>query len=91
MQYLFCSGEKEDENGNTFLEISINTAADCSIHQRYYRLHVLDFDSDRKCMSVIMREENGGIFLFSKGAESSIFPKCHQNQVLVNEMADFLY
>ncbi len=50
--------------------------------QVYYELlHVLDFDSNRKCMSVILRDERGQVYLFTKGAESSIFPKCPQNQV----------
>ena len=43
---------------------------------RYERLHVLEFDSNRKCMSVIVRDSNGRIKLLTKGAESSIFPKC---------------
>ncbi|XP_022245429.1 probable phospholipid-transporting ATPase IF isoform X1 [Limulus polyphemus] len=40
------------------------------------RLHVLEFDSNRKCMSVIVKTEDGRIFLFCKGAESALLSKC---------------
>jgi magnesium-transporting ATPase (P-type) len=37
---------------------------------RSYRiLHVLEFNSDRKRMSVIVKDEEGKTFLFSKGAD----------------------
>ena len=40
----------------------------------YHTLHVLEFDSERKCMSVIVKEDwSGRILLYSKGADSSIF------------------
>ncbi|KAG7160851.1 phospholipid-transporting ATPase IF-like 2, partial [Homarus americanus] len=39
----------------------------------FKRLQVLEFDSDRKCMSVVVREEaSGRIWLLTKGAESSM-------------------
>uniref|UniRef100_A0A8C4MCD2 Phospholipid-transporting ATPase n=1 Tax=Equus asinus asinus TaxID=83772 RepID=A0A8C4MCD2_EQUAS len=43
---------------------------------RYKLLHVLEFDSDRRRMSVIVQAPSGEKFLFAKGAESSILPKC---------------
>lgn len=40
----------------------------------YDVLHVLEFDSERKCMSVILREKRTSqIVLYSKGADTSIF------------------
>ncbi|XP_045609481.2 LOW QUALITY PROTEIN: phospholipid-transporting ATPase IF [Procambarus clarkii] len=43
----------------------------------FTRLQVLEFDSDRKCMSVVVREEaSGKIWLLTKGAESSVLKRC---------------
>ena len=45
----------------------------------YDVLHILEFDSDRKCMSVIVRERwSARILLYSKGADSSIFSNLAQ-------------
>ncbi|KAM5334367.1 phospholipid-transporting ATPase IF isoform 3-T3 [Glossophaga mutica] len=44
--------------------------------ERYKLLHVLEFDSDRRRMSVIVQAPSGEKFLFAKGAESSILPNC---------------
>ena len=41
----------------------------------YERLHTLEFDSVRKRMSVIVRDQSGSVLLFTKGAESSIIPR----------------
>lgn len=40
------------------------------------RLSTLEFTSDRKRMSVIIRDPKGGIWLYTKGAESHVFPLC---------------
>lgn len=45
---------------------------------KYTRLHVLEFTSDRKRMSVIVRDVKGQIWLFMKGAESHVLPLCDQ-------------
>ncbi|XP_027145759.1 probable phospholipid-transporting ATPase IF isoform X1 [Larimichthys crocea] len=42
--------------------------------ERYKLLHVLEFDADRRRMSVILQTPSGGTVLFTKGAESSILP-----------------
>ena len=42
----------------------------------FYRLHVLEFTSDRKRMSVIVRDEAGKKWIYTKGAESYVFPLC---------------
>uniref|UniRef100_A0A0G2K3P7 Phospholipid-transporting ATPase n=1 Tax=Rattus norvegicus TaxID=10116 RepID=A0A0G2K3P7_RAT len=44
--------------------------------ERYKLLHILEFDSDRRRMSVIVQAPSGEKLLFAKGAESSILPKC---------------
>ncbi|KAH8366519.1 hypothetical protein KR084_000098 [Drosophila pseudotakahashii] len=44
---------------------------------QFQRLHVLEFSSERQRMSVILRDQSGGsIWLYSKGAESAILPRC---------------
>ena len=55
----------------------------------FQRLHILDFDSTRKRMSVIVRNPSGSLVLVSKGAESSILPLCTAGPVLeVNRSID---
>lgn len=41
------------------------------------RLHVLEFTSDRKRMSVIVKDENNVKWIYTKGAESYVFPLCN--------------
>ena len=50
---------------------------------KYKRMAELPFDSDRKCMSIIVREESvidednePKIHVFVKGAETAMFPVC---------------
>ncbi|XAR67603.1 Phospholipid-translocating ATPase [Bertholletia excelsa] len=45
------------------------------VEREYKLLNLLDFTSKRKRMSVIVRDENGQIFLFCKGADSIIFER----------------
>ena len=45
------------------------------VEKVYTRLHVLDFDSTRKRMSVIVRDPQGRAILITKGAESSVIPR----------------
>ncbi|KAH8408858.1 hypothetical protein KR009_002409 [Drosophila setifemur] len=44
---------------------------------RFERLHVMEFSSERKRMSVVVRDTSGTIWLYSKGAENVIFPRCN--------------
>ena len=48
------------------------------------RLQVLEFDSDRKRMSVIVRDSKGVIRLVCKGAEVTILPRCQSKYVCQN-------
>lgn len=48
---------------------------------KYQLLNILDFDADRKRMSVIVRDLlEDRLILLSKGAESSIFKKCRTDE-----------
>ncbi|XP_043928568.1 phospholipid-transporting ATPase IH isoform X2 [Protopterus annectens] len=49
--------------------------------ERYEQLEVLSFDSVRRRMSVIVRSSTGDIYLFCKGADSSIFPRVTEGKV----------
>ncbi|XP_056269785.1 phospholipid-transporting ATPase IF isoform X4 [Pseudoliparis swirei] len=42
--------------------------------EKYKMLHLLEFDADRRRMSVILETPSGGKVLFTKGAESAILP-----------------
>uniref|UniRef100_A0AAQ4Q692 Phospholipid-transporting ATPase n=1 Tax=Gasterosteus aculeatus aculeatus TaxID=481459 RepID=A0AAQ4Q692_GASAC len=49
--------------------------------ERFELLHVLNFDSVRRRMSVIVRSSSGECLLFCKGADSSIFPRVVSGKV----------
>uniref|UniRef100_A0A8C3SS49 Phospholipid-transporting ATPase n=1 Tax=Chelydra serpentina TaxID=8475 RepID=A0A8C3SS49_CHESE len=48
---------------------------------RFELLEILSFDSVRRRMSVIVRSVAGDIFLFCKGADSSIFPRVTEGKI----------
>ncbi|XP_061841115.1 phospholipid-transporting ATPase IH isoform X3 [Nerophis lumbriciformis] len=49
--------------------------------ERFELLQVLTFDSNRRRMSVIVRASTGELYLFCKGADSSIFPRVISGKV----------
>ncbi|KAF5909224.1 putative phospholipid-transporting ATPase IH isoform X1, partial [Clarias magur] len=49
--------------------------------ERFELLEVLNFDSVRRRMSVIVRSSSGDFYLFCKGADSSIFPRVISGKV----------
>lgn len=60
----------------------------------FNRLHVLEFTSDRKRMSVIMRDDAGKKWIYTKGAESYVFPLCSNSSADMvsktdNHISDF--
>lgn len=70
--------------GFTYLRLKDNymeilNRDDCM--ERFELLEVLSFDSVRRRMSVIVRSETGEIFLFCKGADSSIFPRVIEGKI----------
>uniref|UniRef100_A0A8C4U581 Phospholipid-transporting ATPase n=1 Tax=Falco tinnunculus TaxID=100819 RepID=A0A8C4U581_FALTI len=48
---------------------------------RYKLLHVLEFDPNRRRMSVIVESPSGEKLLFTKGAESSILPRSKSGEI----------
>ncbi|XP_042878521.1 phospholipid-transporting ATPase IF-like [Penaeus japonicus] len=52
-------------------------------------LQILEFDSDRKCMSVAVRDESTGrIWLLTKGAESSVLKRCSVSEKASRDLRD---
>jgi len=51
----------------------------------YYLLYTLDFDSERKRMSVIVKDENARIYLFMKGADDVLRPLSRKNSEYINK------
>lgn len=44
--------------------------------RNYRRLHILEFDANRKRMSMIVQFPDDSIWLLCKGAESTVLPHC---------------
>ncbi|XP_060105861.1 phospholipid-transporting ATPase IG isoform X2 [Heteronotia binoei] len=71
--------------GFTFLgqESGVMKVQNCNKEiERYKLLHVLDFDCVRRRMSVIVRMPSGKIILFCKGADSSVFSRVPESEIL---------
>ncbi|XP_013181394.1 PREDICTED: probable phospholipid-transporting ATPase IF [Papilio xuthus] len=66
-----------EEGNNLVIKVGDDT-------EMYERLQLIEFTSERKRMSVIVRDKNGKIWLFCKGAESSVFPIC-KDTVMIEE------
>ena len=54
----------------------LDTRSQTTSVKSYKKLHTLEFDSVRRRMSVIVKHPNGKIYLISKGADSSVMPRC---------------
>uniref|UniRef100_A0A8B9ICI4 Phospholipid-transporting ATPase n=1 Tax=Anser brachyrhynchus TaxID=132585 RepID=A0A8B9ICI4_9AVES len=69
--------------GYVFLSRTQNTItiSEMGIEKTYDVLAILDFNSDRKRMSVIVRESNGNIRLYCKGADTVIYERLHPRNV----------
>uniref|UniRef100_A0A8C3U3W0 Phospholipid-transporting ATPase n=1 Tax=Catharus ustulatus TaxID=91951 RepID=A0A8C3U3W0_CATUS len=65
--------------GYVFLSRTQNTItiSEMGIERTYDVLAILDFNSDRKRMSVIVRESSGSIKLYCKGADTVIYQRLH--------------
>ncbi|XP_067887118.1 phospholipid-transporting ATPase IC [Heterodontus francisci] len=55
------------------------TISELDIKRTYQVLAMLDFDSNRKRMSIIVREPEGNIKLYCKGADMVIYERLHPN------------
>ena len=51
----------------------------------YEKMHELTFDSFRKCMSVIVKDIDNTLHVFSKGAETTMFAACTRSDVTKTE------
>lgn len=84
----------QDSNIDSMDSVKKVFKADNSTILKYTRLHVLEFTSDRKRMSVIVRDSKGQIWVFMKGAESHVLPLCDKTprnliQVTQSHVNDF--
>lgn len=59
--------------------------------KRYQQLHVLEFDPTRKRMSVIIKNEEGEVYLLCKGAESAILDRVieGEKQITLQHVNEF--
>lgn len=48
------------------------------LNNTYQRIDELPFDSDRKCMSIVCKNINGEIYVYTKGAPDMIIDKCNR-------------
>ncbi|KAM3958482.1 phospholipid-transporting ATPase IF [Aphomia sociella] len=64
------------EEGNELM-VKIETQV-----QIYEKLQVIEFTSERRRMSVIVRDKDGKIWLFCKGAESAVIPLCKDTVII---------
>lgn len=55
------------------------------VYRNYRRLHILEFDSDRKRMSLIVEFPDESIWLLCKGAESTVIPRCVAGCIVATE------
>ena len=66
-------------------EDSVCTVSFHGEKKHYRRLHVLEFDSDRKRMSVIVQFPDYSIWVLCKGAENTVLPVCTVGEVQKTE------
>ena len=75
---IIYEGEDKDTDSSAMIRKIIFKNATL----KYKILQVLEFDSTRKRMSVILEDmQTNKIFLFCKGAETSIFPCCTKGDI----------
>ncbi|NWJ01477.1 AT8B1 ATPase, partial [Crypturellus undulatus] len=69
--------------GYVFLSRTQNTItiSELGVERTYDVLALLDFNSDRKRMSVIVRESEGNIRLYCKGADTVIYERLHPSNL----------
>lgn len=74
-KYIF---KNRDINNNLYIEID-------GRNQEYQLLNLLEYTSERKRMSVIVRCPDGKIRLFMKGADSIVRDRIAQNKQLLDK------
>ncbi|EHB06942.1 Putative phospholipid-transporting ATPase IC [Heterocephalus glaber] len=78
--------------GFAFLARTQNTItiSELGIQRTYNVLAILDFNSDRKRMSIIVRTPEGNIRLYCKGADTVIYERLHRMNPIKQETQDAL-
>lgn len=71
--FMLCD---RDEDDNMIIEVSYTGVKTI---KKYKLLHVLEFNSDRKRMSVVVRTDDGRIMVVCKGADSIINARLQPN------------
>ncbi len=76
-------GEKETDGGETVVKLRVSRSRSDKRNAKikFQRLHVLEFDSERKRMSVLVRDTRGYLVV-TKGAESSVLPRCRRSPIV---------
>ena len=67
--------QERDENSNVVIYNAFTQEK-----SKYELLNVIEFTSSRKRMSVVVREPNGKIMIYTKGADSIIIPRLKEGQ-----------
>jgi P-type E1-E2 ATPase len=67
-------------------EVAVNEHGEVEETRCIYKiLHVLEFSSARKRMSVIVEDEDDNIFVFCKGADNVIYERLHTIKTNTNK------
>uniref|UniRef100_A0A8B9BV39 Phospholipid-transporting ATPase n=1 Tax=Anser brachyrhynchus TaxID=132585 RepID=A0A8B9BV39_9AVES len=69
------------EAAKPFIFLEYNYIYEVMKTNQYKLLHVLEFDPNRRRMSVIVESPSGEKLLFTKGAESSILPRSKSGEI----------
>lgn len=82
-----CEFKGMDEDNN----IVVN---EFGVPRKYKLLNIFEFNSDRKRMSAIVQDDTGKIVMYSKGADSIMIPRYHQEKKpnfdeLIQHLEDF--
>jgi phospholipid-translocating ATPase len=65
------------------MTLQTRAANGSAITETYEILDVIEFNSKRKRMSIIIRMPDGRLCMFTKGADSAILPRLRQNQLAI--------
>ena len=57
---------------------------------KYQLLNVIEFDSTRKRMTIIVRRPNNEVLVICKGADSIIEKRLHPNQTILEQTNSYL-
>ena len=78
--------KERDEDGNILIENKFSQQT-----SKYELLNIIEFNSSRKRMSVIVKDPSGKIIIMTKGADSIIIPRLRPGQdKLIDKTQEFL-